>query len=455
MPSPTRSQMRSELGTSGLRRVGGQILEEYLRELRGPRAHATYDQMATTAPIGAALTTLTMLCRQVAWTVEPDEDDVDPDGRAEYLTSIMDDMSHSWDDFIDDALTMLPHGFAPCEIVLKDRVAGKSRHTDGLVGVAKLPLRGQTSVSRWLTDEQGGIQGLVQRTDDMRSEVPIPIGKLLLFRTSRRQNNPEGVSVLRSAYQAWYSYKKARVLQLIGVERDLAGIPVFGVPAEVFHENGDELDMWKKVATRIRNDEQTGIVMPIAYATDDDGRVEPNAPMYTFELAASPGPKQQDVQAIIADLRMEMLLAMMADVLLLGHEKIGTQALAAERVDLLNAALNGWLDTIEDVLNRHLVPKLWALNGWDPAAHATFRHERVARKDVEQFAQALLRASQSGLVLEGSQLDWVAEEFLGLPAPTDEEREAREAEMVPVAPVVSPQSGGQPGDEDEALEGLG
>ena len=45
------------------------------------------------------------------------------------------------------------------------------------------------------------------------------------------KGNPEGRRILRDAYRAWYFKKRLEEFEAIGVERDLAGMPVGKVPA--------------------------------------------------------------------------------------------------------------------------------------------------------------------------------------------------------------------------------
>ena len=54
-----------EIGTSGLKRSGGLVTEEFLPELRGPRAMRVYREMRdNSAVVGACLGAIEMLIRQ-------------------------------------------------------------------------------------------------------------------------------------------------------------------------------------------------------------------------------------------------------------------------------------------------------------------------------------------------------------------------------------------------------
>jgi hypothetical protein len=49
---------------------------------------------------------------------------------------------------------------------------------------------------------------MVQMAPPRYQTTVIPIEKSLLFRTSIAKGNPEGVSLLRTAYRSWYFKKR-------------------------------------------------------------------------------------------------------------------------------------------------------------------------------------------------------------------------------------------------------
>src|ERR1017187_5438137 len=119
----------------------------------------------------------------------------------------MEDMSSPWEDFIAECVTQFWFGFSLFEQVYKRRQGpdGKtsSRFDDGLIGWRKFAPRAQESILYWIWDDEGGLQGAVQLAAPDYHTVPIPIEKLLLFRTTSLKNNPEGRSVLRNCYRCF------------------------------------------------------------------------------------------------------------------------------------------------------------------------------------------------------------------------------------------------------------
>lgn len=156
----------NELGSTGLRRMMGYITEEYLPELAGRNGLEVYRRMQSDPVVGGLLYGIECLIRQVPWKVQAvDESPAAAEAQA-FVESLADDMSHSWSDMMGEIATMLPYGFAPLELVVKQRRGPsetdpryRSRHTDNRYGVRKLALRAQHTVDEWAFDDQGEVQG--------------------------------------------------------------------------------------------------------------------------------------------------------------------------------------------------------------------------------------------------------------------------------------------------------
>jgi hypothetical protein len=120
---PQRVSPLVELGVTGLKRTAGYIDEEFLPALRGRKAVKVYREMSTNdSMVGALLFAIDKLIREVEWKVVPADQTPDNANAAEFLESCMNDMSHSWDDFIGEVLSMLAYGWSWHEIVYKRRL---------------------------------------------------------------------------------------------------------------------------------------------------------------------------------------------------------------------------------------------------------------------------------------------------------------------------------------------
>ncbi len=217
---------------------GGSVFyEEFLKELRGRKGVEVFKEMSENDDIvGAILFAVEMLMRQVKWNVkEAGNHDIDIKA-AEFVYSCMYDMDETWSEFISEVLSFLTFGWSYHEIVYKRRMGmtknakTKSKYSDGLIGWRKLPIRSQDTLWEWRYDDNDNLLGLTQCAPPLYTQVFIPIEKALHFRTKNRKGNPEGRSVLRNAYRSWYFKRRIQEIEGIGIERDLAGLPVLTAP---------------------------------------------------------------------------------------------------------------------------------------------------------------------------------------------------------------------------------
>jgi hypothetical protein len=417
-----------ELGSSGLRQSGGVIREEFLRELSGPRAVRVYREMSQNdAIVGAALFGLETFVRRVGWRLEP----ADQSGEALRLADLMQDMlfedlSQSWPMLLSEILSFLAYGFSYHEIVYKRRSGAvpprgseqdpawaASRFSDGLIGWRKFAPRSQDSLLRWEFGPEGGLRGFVQQDSfAARGSVLIPIEKSLLFRLTAYKGNPEGRSVLRTAYRSWYFKQKIEAFEAIGVERDLAGIPLLELPVELFGSSltpaqAAQFQAFKTLGRNVRNDEQACILWPLAY--DQEGN-----PRYKFSLVSSAGSRLMDTSKIIERYDTRILQSLMADIIQVGQGQRGSQALAQTKSDLFLMAVTAFIDAIAEVFTVHAFPRLMALNGWNDALRPTLVPTKLKQVDFEQFTAGIKNLTQAGFMLGPEDEAYVRSE-LGFP----------------------------------------
>jgi hypothetical protein len=482
-PEKTGTFHRNELGVTGLKQYSGLIYEEFLPQLQGQKAYKVYKEMQDNSPIiGAVLYAVESTLRSVDWTVEPATDESDDIEAAEFLESCMHDMSHTWEDFISEILTMLTFGWSYFEVVYKKREGrttetGRrrgvpSRFDDGKIGWRKFAPRGQDTLYRWEIDPTGGIHGMHQYpfptgsgliydgNQRNQSVVYLPIERCLLFRTTSRRNNPEGRSMLRTAYRPWYFSKRISEIEAIGLERDLAGMPFASVPIEILSDDRGAAETAtfnyiKDVVTKTKRDEQEGIIWPLVF--DDDGNK-----LYEFELLSTGGRRTFDTGAIIQRYTQEQAQTVLADFILLGHEAVGSFALSSDKTELFAVALGSMLDSIEDVINRHAAPRLLALNGLPTdEKQPMMRHGDIESPDLQELITFVSGLSSAGaplfpdLVLENH-----LRELANLPPITEEEREKVEQEKMEQEQAMMGMGGmgmgpGQGNEQQSPFQGMG
>lgn len=348
-----------EYGKTGLYRFNtGWIYEEFLHELQGRKGIEVYKEMSENDDvIGAILFATEMLMRQTKWSIqEAGNSEADMDA-AEFVRSCMDDMEETWSDFISEVLSFLTYGWSYHEIVYKRRMGNtrtpetESKYTDGLIGWRKLPIRSQDTLWEWQYDEKDNLIGLIQCAPPMYDQVFIPIEKALHFKTKSRKGNPEGRSVLRNSYRGWYFKRRIQEIEGIGVERDLAGLPVMEAPegTDIWSEEyKEDLAKAEKIVSSIRRDEREGVVLGAGWK---------------LTLLTTGGRRQFDTNAIIERYDTRIAMTVLADFVLLGHQQVGSFALSSDKTELFSVALGAFLDLICEVFNKQAIPRLIDING--------------------------------------------------------------------------------------------
>ncbi len=428
---PSAEPTTGEIGTTGLKQSAGRIEEEFLPKLRGKAGIEAYKEMRfNDATVGALLFAIEMLMRQVTWRVEPaGESQADLD-KAEFLSQCVDDMSTTFTDFIAEVLTFVPFGFALHEPVFKRRLGKSSdpkrdsKFSDGRIGWQKIPGRAQDTIDRWAFDETGELKGAYQQALPNLRDVFLPIERMLLFRASTAKGNPEGVSVLRTAWKAWYFKRRIEEIEGIGIERDLAGLPVMQVPPEILGANPTDEQRATRLALEqivqnIRRDEQEGILVPLDY--DDEGNER-----YKLSLLSTGGRRQFDTTSIVSRYDKRILMTVLADFIILGQDQVGSFALSSDKTELFAVAIGAWLDSIEKTIERHAIPQLFDLNTFaQTEEEPKLVHGDVETVDLQGLSDYVQKLASAG-VLTG--IDDVLENHLrevgGLPElPAQAERE--------------------------------
>lgn len=361
-----------ELGSSTPSRLGSGLYDDFLPQLRGRKAGNVYREMGDNdATVGSVLYSIEQLVRQVEWTVE---------GNDERLNDLVDrnlaEMEGGWDDFLAAAVTEIQYGWSAFEIVYK-------RTPDG-IGWEKFGYRPQQSLNDWVLDDNGQLEALKQ--DVGGHTVTIPADKLIHFRTTTAQG-PEGRSWLRRAYRSWYQKKRIEDFLVIGVERDLNGMPHAEIPLDVILANGTEYQTWKDLVTRVRMDEQGGVVTPLEYD-------ENNNPLYKFSLLSTQGRPKVDAVGLWRALAGDISSVMLAQFIQLGRDAVGSRALADPQVDLFRTALNALLDSLEEQFHRQATTRLARINGWTEVPRVT--HGPVKDVDLGALGTFVLQTAQAG-----------------------------------------------------------
>lgn len=415
------------VGISGLQRYGGvsRVYEEFLRELQGPQGMKNYREMADNDPIiGSMLFAAQHLCRKVSFKFKPADDSNEARKIADFMGgACFDDLEATWQDTVSEILSMMPFGWAFMEFSFKRRLGlsdanftvpdpsisysssngigaptstfAPSRFDDGLIGFRGWSLRSQETLFMWEFDDQSNAIVMQQMAAPDYKIRRIPMTKGLLFRTQVSKNNPEGRSVLRNAWTSYYMKKNLQIFEGIGIERDLAGYPMIQTIAPDLQKGINPPDIWnpldpkavqllnqlQKIVKSVRQDEQAGLVLPY---------------WATFSLVNGGSRRRVDTNTIISRYDQRIAQSMMADFIMLGHEAVGSKALAATKISLFTSALSSFLDVAGAVIDRVATPMIMRFNGFPMELAPTFTHGDVESVNIEELGRFVQSIAGTG-----------------------------------------------------------
>jgi hypothetical protein len=421
-----RQPILTEIGITGLNRWGGHVFDEFLPALRGPRGMKIYKEMSSNDPvIGAILYAAKQLIRKATWRVEPASSSRADLEAADFLRSCMDDMSMTWSDFITEMLSMIVYGWSFHEIVYKVRRGDNrdprynSKFNDGRIGWRKLPRRAQDSLCEWQFDDDGGVSAMVQLAPPEYKRVVIPIQKALLFRTEPNLDNPEGRSLLRNAYRPWYFKKRIEEIEGIGIERDLAGLPVLTPPEDVdlwdvSNEDSQKLRATAEaLVTNIRRDRSEGVVLPFGWE---------------LKLLSTGSRRQFDTNAIINRYDQRIAITILADLVMLGADKVGSFALADVKKSMFAAGLEALLDGATEVINKYAVPRLFRLNAFPGITdYPKLRHGEIESVPLDELARFITALTGAKISLDDPATQNYLREMASMPRLPEEEIKQKQA----------------------------
>jgi len=416
----------TEIGVSGVDLYHGQSYDEYMPELRGERGMRTYRQMRDNDAInGAMLTAIEHLIRAATFSVDPA--DASPEARdaAAFVSNVFEDFDdhYTWDDLVTEACSQYTYGFASHEIVYK-------RRDDGNIGLSRLGIRVQETVYRYILSENNIIEALVQQPNS-GGMFTIPADKLVHWQTTNSRGNPYGRSLLRNAYRSWYYKQQIEEIEATAIERELNGLPVVRVPNSLFEaaNNGDQtanntLDAYRKIVRDLRFNSQAGIILPSdPYQNQSDANLQySNNRKVDVELVASQGTRNIDTSAVIKRYASDQARSILADFVLLGSDTRGSYALSQSKSDLFTQSVKAHSNRFAETINRQLIPKLWRMNGFDPATMPKVVVSQIAPMDLDSLGNYVKSLSGAGILLDDEEAqDWLMQQA-GIP--TDGEREA-------------------------------
>ena len=418
IPSSKRNE---SFGTSGLRMSGGEAYQDPLKSMRGERAIRAYHEMQhNSSVIGAIRFLIRLWTTHAQWYVEPADQSAEARRWAEFVTECMHDMSHSWTDFLSNCLTMIDYGWSYHEIVYKLRKGENrkddrqsSQYTDGKVGWSRIPLRHQVSWYKW-DWEDDRLVGMVQNdTDNASGQVTIPTQKAIHFTTENVADNPDGRSLYRNAYVDWYFLKRIADYEAIGIERDMAGLPVMEVPIEMLVEDASSeytalIEDIEKMLGQLKRDERGYAIVPASETAE--GKTG-----WKFGLLSAPGRHQTDTIKVKAQYRANILQSVLAQFLEFGIAQHGSFALNSSATNNFATAIGGLMDNIGHSFTKQGINPLMRFNNVNQQYWPTLQHSDLETPSLEEIGNYVLSLSKAGLDMTGGEMRGKLLSFAKLP----------------------------------------
>lgn len=407
------------------------------KDLKFPYSVQTYEEMSKDTILAAALSAVQTIAVRVPRYIEPYNGTPMHKNRAKFVEECLgivndnNDMTHSFDEFLREALTMNKFGFSIHEKVFRiRRNKYGSKFDDGKVGIKRLPIRPQSTIESFTYDDEGReMIGVVQKQSSARTTaltkkyasinvkfngtVTIPRDRVLHFTSGGGDGKAEGVSPLSFVNKTWRDYQRYKDLEGIAASKNLNGLPVVWMPHEYMTEDADD-DM-SSVYTTLRDGvskiaigEQSSLILP----SDREDMTGQGGKLFDFTLMSASSSNITAITSIIERLKKEMLLCLFASEI--------SEAVDSTKTSMLSMLVENRIKEIFTVLNNDLIPDLFRLNGWDETQVPRIRYGKLREIPFESFAKGIQQTKAvKAIPVTAKNINYISEQ-LGLPDRVDE-----------------------------------
>ena len=260
--------------------------------------------------------------------------------------------------------------------------------------------RAQESCNQWVFNEDGDVLGWWQWPPLSGNRVFLPAEKIMLFRTTNKKNNPQGKSMLRGSYTSYFRKVNLERIESIGVERELAGIPMLYVDPDLLASDASAdfkaiLAEYKRILKNVRQDQQAALIFPAVFNETGTHR------LVEFSLVNSGSRRQIDTDKIIQRYAQNIAMCILADFILIGHNAVGSFALVEQKYDMFVLSLGSIADSIATVFNKNGIRKLWEMNGFPTDRMPTMVPGELEKQDIAELSLAVQQLTASGWIKPG------------------------------------------------------
>lgn len=403
----TKKTPGKPLGVSGTDIFDGIITEEYNAELSDIKGIKIYETMRKSdATVKAAVLATQLPIRRASWFVTTaSEEEKDIEIRDFVERALFDEMTLTWNDFLRQALLMLPFGVMVFEKVFA------IKEVDGVTRIIweKLAPRMPKTIMSWQMED--GNDGIQQLTSNGHS-ASIPMDKLLVFVHEIEGENWWGTSILRAAYKHWYIKSNLERIDSVAHERQGLGIPFVKLPDS---HTAEDVTKAKNILKNLRANDQ-------GYLLEPEG--------LEVEFKDMKSSTTRDPHKSISYHNREIVLAVLAQFLDLGSGASGSRALSEDQSNLFLQSLEAIANSVKDVINKYAIKELVDLNFDNVDIYPELNYSGISRVDTERLSTAYQRLTQSGGLKPSIADDQFLRGLLGLPERTEEDEEIEEQKKI-------------------------
>lgn len=393
---PRAKPPTDELGAAAGIGYGGFLSSfdaDYAAAFQMPTRWQTMDRMATDPAVSASLSALTFPVLAARLDVEPASDDPEDVRLAEFVEAGLNNMTTGLARHRMEALGFVGEGVRVFETVFE-------RREDDLWYPRKLALRPNNTITDdgWLVDEHGGPAGVKQQKPD-GAQVELEMDRLLAFTHMGDGPGLLGRPAMRAMYRPWYLIDKLSRVGAIGIERHGVGIP------------------WARYTGSSESEaaKVDRALMGMHAASQGFFRVGDDVPDWGMRGVEG---TVMDPVPFLEYQRRDLFLASLAQFLALGTDGVGSMALSQDQSAFFMMAVRFIAAEIEDVYNRHLIPR-WIGHNWLIPADRLPRvkHGVIDQRNATEWATGIASAVAAGVQFPPDELARTASRLFGVTIP--------------------------------------
>jgi len=365
---------------------------------RKMRFKAFSEMFINTPVISASVAIFLQVIKKTEWQVTALEGNADSERYKEAIEEVMKKIECGWPQFTQTTAAHIYWGFSIQEWVLK-------RHEgSGVIGFKDIYPRSQHTIDRWDIDDHGEIKGVGQEDVNGGEELYIERRRMVYAVDNSMTDSPEGLGIFRKLYTTWRRLEDYLILEEIGFDTDLRGVPVAKVPLEELNlmveenvisaERREEiLDLYRGFLKNHNKKKSQGIMYDSEMYSDRDGKVSGH-PKYEIDLLKGDGSSvHADLQNAIKRERQNMVLVLSTSFILLGEDGAGSLSLSETKIDSFLFLVTSTLQYMAFVYERDIFKTLAELNGWDEDSLPEMKFEEPTTQDILELTDALRNLS--------------------------------------------------------------